>query len=205
MTLRALVICLCALALLTGAAAAQPREAQSSSTPSGRAAATKPRAALPTKAALAAKLDQARKHRGTLRFFESRPHLLRSPTQRSRARATIRRAERNLARTTRDIAWIRKVLRAQQARRLASLPPKAAICNVFREHCNQALQIAWCESRLDTNARNGQYLGLFQMGAHERRLFGHGETALEQARAAHRYFVLSGRDWSPWSCRWAAY
>ena len=61
--------------------------------------------------------------------------------------------------------------------------------------------MAWCESRLDTTAQNGQYLGLFQMGSSERRLFGHGDTAHEQAVAAHRYFVRSGRDWSPWSCR----
>ena len=31
-------------------------------------------------------------------------------------------------------------------------------------------------------AQNGQYLGLFQMGSYERQLFGHGETAHEQAR-----------------------
>ncbi len=38
-----------------------------------------------------------------------------------------------------------------------------------------------------------------------RRAFaGHGDTAHEQAVAAHRYFVRTGRDWSPWSCRWAA-
>ena len=51
------------------------------------------------------------------------------------------------------------------------------------------------------DAQNGQYLGLFQMGSSERRLFGHGETAHQQALAAHRYFVVSGRDWSPWSCK----
>ena len=33
------------------------------------------------------------------------------------------------------------------------------------------------------------------------RLFGHGPTALAQAQAAYRYFVRSGRDWSPWSCK----
>ena len=39
------------------------------------------------------------------------------------------------------------------------------------------------------------------MGSSERTLFGHGNTALEQAVAAHRYFVASGKDWSPWSCK----
>jgi hypothetical protein len=87
---------------------------------------------------------------------------------------------------------------------MAALPPRKAICAVFGRYCDQALDVAWCESRFQTTARNGQYLGLFQMGSNERRLFGHGATAYEQARAAHRYFVLSGRDWSPWGCRWAA-
>jgi hypothetical protein len=39
------------------------------------------------------------------------------------------------------------------------------------------------------------------MGSSERQLFGHGVSALAQARAAYRYFVRSGRDWSPWSCK----
>jgi hypothetical protein len=84
------------------------------------------------------------------------------------------------------------------------MPPRAAICEVFDSYCDEAVAVAWCESRLTTTAQNGQYLGLFQMGSYERSLFGHGRTAHEQATAAHRYFVLSGRDWSPWGCRWAA-
>lgn len=100
------------------------------------------------------------------------------------------------------MAAIRRALRRQQARRLAAAPPKIAICHVFgRRYCRQALSVAWCESRYSTTAQNGQYLGLFQMGWSERQLFGHGRTALAQARAAHRYFVLSGRDWSPWGCK----
>lgn len=81
-------------------------------------------------------------------------------------------------------------------------PVALAICEVFGDrYCGQALRVAWCESRLDTRARNGQYRGLFQMGSWERRRYGHGSTAHAQARAAHRYFVASGRDWSPWECR----
>ena len=34
-----------------------------------------------------------------------------------------------------------------------------------------------CESGLRTDAQNGQYLGLFQMGSSERRIYGHGSTA----------------------------
>jgi hypothetical protein len=95
--------------------------------------------------------------------------------------------------------------RAATVRRLAALqkaPPRRAICHVFgRRYCSQAIRVARCESRLRTTARNGQYLGLFQMGSSERRLFGHGRSAFEQSKAAHRYFVYSGRDWSPWSCK----
>ena len=79
--------------------------------------------------------------------------------------------------------------------------PEKAICHVFGSYCRQALQVARCESAYRTTAENGQYRGLFQMGSSERQLFGHGMSALEQARAAYRYFVRSGRDWSPWSCR----
>jgi hypothetical protein len=105
---------------------------------------------------------------------------------------------------SRTVAALRAKLRAREERRLASLPPKEAICSVFGSYCQEALAIAWCESRHSTRAQNGQYLGLFQMGSSERRLFGHGATARAQAFAAHRYFVVSGRDWSPWACRWAA-
>lgn len=78
--------------------------------------------------------------------------------------------------------------------------PRFAIRWVFGRYSEQALNVAWCESRLSVWAQNGQYLGLFQMGSYERQVFGHGTTAIAQARAAHRYFVRSGRDWSPWSC-----
>lgn len=75
------------------------------------------------------------------------------------------------------------------------------ICRVFGPYCREALAVSWCESRWYVWATNGQYRGLFQMGSWERRTFGHGPGAWAQARAARRYFVASGRDWSPWSCR----
>lgn len=79
------------------------------------------------------------------------------------------------------------------------------ICDVFGDrYCAEALRVSWCESRFHTTARNGQYLGLFQMGSSERRRYGHGQSARAQSIAAHRYFVASGKDWSPWSCSWAA-
>lgn len=75
------------------------------------------------------------------------------------------------------------------------------ICSIFRGYCSQALRVARCESGFNIWARNGQYLGLFQMGAAERRRYGHGWDAWSQSRAAYRYFIDSGRDWSPWACK----
>jgi hypothetical protein len=77
---------------------------------------------------------------------------------------------------------------------------KIIICKVFGPYCQQALNVSWCESKWYIWAQNGQYLGLFQMGSWERRTYGHGSGAWAQARAAKRYFISSGRDWSPWTC-----
>ena len=84
-------------------------------------------------------------------------------------------------------------------------PMGLVICEEFGDrYCAQALRVGYCESGLRTEARNGQYRGIWQMGSWERRKYGHGSTVRAQARAANRYFVASGRDWSPWACRWAA-
>lgn len=64
-----------------------------------------------------------------------------------------------------------------------------------------AFNVSYCESRFYTGATNGQYLGLFQMGSYARSRYGHGPSPWTQARAAYRYYVDSGRDWSPWECR----
>lgn len=69
---------------------------------------------------------------------------------------------------------------------------------------NQAIAVAKCESgrywheNHPQDARNGQYRGMLQMGSWERGRFGHGPSVWHQARAAHRYYVLSG--WRPWEC-----
>ena len=202
MILRALLVGLCAVVVVTQAAAATMQDdaigaTRSTTTKSARQTATT--ASLANR--LGSTLDAARKHRGTIRFFESRAWLLRSEKHGAWARSSLRRAEWRVARTTARAAVLRRQIEQRAARRLAKLPPRAAICDVFGRYCGQAIAVARCESRLDTGARNGQYLGLFQMGSHERRLFGHGRTAHAQSRAAHRYFVRSGRDWSPWSCK----
>jgi hypothetical protein len=77
------------------------------------------------------------------------------------------------------------------------------ICKVFGRYCQQALNVASCETggTFSVWARNGQYLGIFQMGSYARARFGHSNTVLGQSRAAYRYFVASGRDWSPWQCK----
>jgi hypothetical protein len=144
------------------------------------------------------------KYRGAIRFFETHRSLLISGDRRPQAKASLAYAHKRVRQLTRTVAALRAKVRARDARRLASLPPRQAICTVFGSYCDEALAVAWCESRLRPAAENGQYLGLFQMGSYERQLFGHGQSARDQAVAAHRYFVRSGRDWSPWSCRWAA-
>jgi hypothetical protein len=78
---------------------------------------------------------------------------------------------------------------------------KAAICKVFGPYCKQAIEVSRCESGWSHWARNGQYLGLFQMGSYARGRYGHAWNPWAQARSAYRYFVASGKDWSPWSCK----
>jgi hypothetical protein len=150
------------------------------------------------------KLKALRKYRGTVRFFKTHRSLLSASDRRRDATAALAHAKRRVNQLTTTVGALRAKIDARDARRLADLKPRAAICAVFGDYCQEAVAVAWCESHLSTTAENGQYLGLFQMGSYERRLFGHGETAHAQAVAAHRYFVRSGRDWSPWSCRWAA-
>jgi len=146
-----------------------------------------------------------RKSSTVIRFFENHRWLLSDPRFQQEAKLRLRVAHERLAATRARAARARHALaRAEQRRRaraLAALRPGPAICKVFGSYCRQALQVAHCESGYSTRAQNGQYLGLFQMGTSERRLFGHGSTAIEQAQAAYRYFVRSGRDWSPWSCK----
>ena len=208
--LRALFVGLCALVLLTQAAAAANQERPATAQKQGaKASSTEKDRARVLQRKLALKLEAARRHRSTIRFFKTHRWLVRSNEHRAAAHLALRRAHRGLARVTKEIAHYRRLVRQSEdhlrARRLKAAQPRRAICGVFGQYCQQAISVAWCESRLSPAARNGQYLGLFQMGSSERRLFGHGRSPYEQAVAAHRYFVHSGQDWSPWSCRWAAY
>ena len=199
--LRVLLVCLFTLVLVTQATAATTK---TESTPAPRPKAKVEQTALTLDQRLERKLDALRRYRSTVRFFENHRSLLAAGARHSTAKARLAYAENRVRQLSKTIAVLRERVRARDARRLAGLPPKEAICNVFGSYCREALAIAWCESRHEITAQNGQYLGLFQMGSYERQLFGHGATARSQAVAAHRYFVRSGRDWSPWACRWAA-
>ena len=78
---------------------------------------------------------------------------------------------------------------------------------------NQAIEVAKCESatywkmgipwkaRGPLDEYGNPRLSMFQMGTRERRLYGHGPDPWSQAIAAYRYYVFSGRDWSPWECK----
>jgi Lysozyme like domain len=197
--LRFLLVGLLAFVLVTQAAAAAM---QAPSSPTRKAKTGQQELTIDEQ--LERKLAALRKYRGTIRFFKTHRELLSTGEQRASARSGLAYAERRARQLTQTVAALRAKVRKRETDQLASLPPKAAICAVFQDHCQEAVAVAWCESHLQTTAQNGQYLGLFQMGSYERRLFGHGPSAHAQAVAAHRYFVRSGRDWSPWSCRWAA-
>ena len=139
--------------------------------------------------------------RQALRFLESH-EWLRSPRSPVAVKRQLRLGPLSLARLRaerRSASPPRATTRSLALLKPAS--PRTVICRVFGDRCREALAVSRCESRLRTDAQNGQYLGLFQMGSDARRLFGHGSTAVAQAEAAHRYFVASGRDWGPWSCK----
>jgi hypothetical protein len=74
---------------------------------------------------------------------------------------------------------------------------------VFGSYGSQAVAVARCETggTFWPGSHNGQYLGIFQMGTSERRLYGHSSTAWGQAVAAYKYFVASKYRWTAWSCK----
>jgi hypothetical protein len=83
-------------------------------------------------------------------------------------------------------------------------------CGHSNVRCRAALE-AWEVARCETSgtfsvwATNGQYLGLWQMGAGERERWGHGWHPWAQAKAASRYYRHSlrahGYGWLPWDWR----
>lgn len=81
---------------------------------------------------------------------------------------------------------------------VSKLPVEELIRHIFGREGDKAVAVARCESTLRTNAKKGQFLGLFQMGANERADYGYGPDALTQVLAAHALFLERG--WQPWTC-----
>jgi hypothetical protein len=150
-------------------------------------------------------LSTMKKDKQVLLFLKNHKWLFGDPRFATTAKRQQRIHTASLARTQRRAAAARRTIAHRaQLRRLAAVEaamPQNVICRVFGDHCREALAVSSCESGFRTEAQNGQYLGLFQMGSSERRIYGHGSTATAQAVAAHRYFVASGSDWGPWSCK----
>jgi hypothetical protein len=75
------------------------------------------------------------------------------------------------------------------------------ICQTWpKKTCHKALNIAHCESRLNRHATNGQYKGIFQLGHHERKTYGHHPSNIwTQTHAAYTYYTISG--FTPWTCK----
>ncbi len=75
------------------------------------------------------------------------------------------------------------------------------------ELVDDAIDVAWCESRGKPGAVNGRYGGLFQIGPTEWRKFGRGNRfdPIDNSAAAYRYYQYSakytGNGWRPWQCR----
>ena len=150
-------------------------------------------------------LSTMKKDKQVLTFLQNHKWLFSDPRFSASAKRQKRIHTLSLARTQQKAAAAKAALvHRQKVRRLAAYQaatPASVICRIFGAHCQEALQVSRCESGLTTTAQNGQYLGLFQMGSNERRIYGHGSTATAQATAAHRYFIDSGSNWGPWSCK----
>lgn len=136
--------------------------------------------------------------RGAAWRWQDRLGLPRTPTAYRERETHSRPYLRWLKRT-----WAKRAHKAYRRYVTIASDSASAICFVFGPYCRQALAVARCESgpSMTPRAHNGQYLGMFQMGAYARARYGHGPDRLTQARAAYAYFVDSGRDWSPWSCK----
>lgn len=74
---------------------------------------------------------------------------------------------------------------------------------------DQAYRVARCETGGTFSVWAGvgkhPYWGLFQMGSHERQLWGYGTDPWRQAAGAKRYYDYSRRvshdGWRPWDCK----
>lgn len=101
--------------------------------------------------------------------------------------------------------------RGGAARSTRVLPGDAAVAiilacrqeNVPAGACQSFLSVAWCESRMDPRATNGQYKGLFQLSSRHRsdpiiRLLGWRNA---YAEAMHTVRYVKAHGWSEWQCK----
>lgn len=68
----------------------------------------------------------------------------------------------------------------------------------------EAWSVSGCEAGPQRSpwARNGIYLGMFQVSIYWRRIIrGFAMNAWAQAKHAHRVWTLTGRSWAHWSCK----
>lgn len=137
---------------------------------------------------------QIRHDHSIIRFWKN--HLTLQVTYSDTADTQTKWAKQSLRIATRNLH--RLAITVRHYSRISGSVPQI-ICRVFREDCSMAERVAYRESRYSIYAQNGQYLGIFQMGSHERSTYatiGYS-TAYEQIVAAHNYYLVSG--WSPWS------
>lgn len=103
------------------------------------------------------------------------------------------------------------LLLAAPAQAASPPPPPNPIAHlihyVWKADAPAAKRVAWCESRWNRRATNGQYKGIFQLSlgirhwARNRHPHWHdvAYTPWENIRAARMWFNRYG--WAPWSCR----
>jgi hypothetical protein len=89
--------------------------------------------------------------------------------------------------------------------RLALLPREyphftRALKKYFRHEWRRAAITAWAEGHWNAYAKNGQYLGTFQMGSWARSNYGHSYNLVGQVRHAAANYRQNG--WSQWECAW---
>ena len=69
----------------------------------------------------------------------------------------------------------------------------------------EAKAVAWCESKWDPNAVNGQYRGLFQLGRYyDSTIAFYGGDPYDpdtNAQAARDGYVSHDHTWAQWSCK----
>jgi hypothetical protein len=114
------------------------------------------------------------------------------------------RANVERRRLTRLLAAHKQALRSLQA--TSRLSTIETIRLVFARYGDEAVRVADCETggSFSPWAKNGQYENIFQMGYNERKEYGWhtvGSPVLVATLAAYRYFLATGSDWSPWSCK----